>query len=270
MAARASRLVLVGSSRLTRERIESVGMRVLDGSRIVGLEGGRAVLACRLDLKRRWNVGRGARNIGSRQHARMRLLRGRKRQDIVHRLTLRRLLRHHRRRRRRQRLEQGRMLDQLRHRPVARHDDIVADRGDLEQLGRKGEWQPDAAMRGRISGNHAGMQRRAGPSDPVHERHRRAAIDVGVMESLLLEDAENAGLGGMAGHAGRDLGRGDQRRAAIDIELLLLERDDEHHGLGSVEVGNAVFGLRLVRLTLLGVGRRGGNGHRQRSHAKPG
>ena len=160
------------------------------------------------------------------------------------------------------------MIDQMRHRPVARHDDIVADRGDLEQLGRKGEWQPDAAMRGRISGNHAGMQRRAGPGDPVHERHRRAAINVGVMESLLFEDAENASLGGMAGHAGRDLGRGDERRAAIDIELLLLERNHQHHRLGLVEVGDAVVGRRTV-LALLGVGRRRGNGDRQRSHAQP-
>ena len=263
-------LVLVARSRLTRERIERMGMRVLDGDRVVGVEGGSATLACRLDPKRRRNVRCGAGNVGSRQHAWMRLLRRRKRQDVVHRLTLRRLLRHQRRRgRRRQRLEQGRMIDQLRHRPVPRHDDIVADRGDLEQLGRKGEWQPDAAMRGRISGNHASMQRRAGPGDPVHERHRRAAINVGVMESLLLEDAENASLGGMAGHAGRDLGRGDQRRAAIDIELLLLERNHQHHRLGLVEVGDAVVGRRTVRLTLLGVGRRRSNGDRQRSHAQP-
>ena len=114
------------------------------------------------------------------------------------------------------------MLDQLRRRPVARYDDVLADRGDLEQLGGEGEWQADAAMRGRIAGNHAGMQRRAGPGDPVHPGHRRAAIDVGMVESLLLEDAEDARLGGVSRHAGRDGRARDQRRAAIDVELLLL------------------------------------------------
>ena len=38
------------------------------------------------------------------------------------------------------------------------------------------------------------MQRRAGAGQPLHEGHRRAAIEIGVMAPLLFENAEHAGL----------------------------------------------------------------------------
>ncbi len=55
-------------------------------------------------------------------------------------------LSHHRRQGRRQRLEQGRVIDQLGRDHVAGDDDLLADAGHLEQLGRERVGQPDAAM----------------------------------------------------------------------------------------------------------------------------
>jgi hypothetical protein len=94
------------------------------------------------------------------------------------------------------------MLDHLRRRTVARHDDVIADGGDLVELGGEGERQSDAAMRGGIAGHDARVQRRAGPGDPVHPRHGRTAIEVGVVQPLFFENAENAGLGRVAALAG--------------------------------------------------------------------
>ena len=183
------------------ERIEGMGVRILDLCGILfGRRSGRS--ADRLGLERRGDIRGGAGQIGSGEHAGVGLHR-RHRHGFVARLTLRGflLLDHRRRGGRRQGLEQIGVLDQPRRQTVARHDHVVADRRDLEQLRREGEGQADAAMRGGIAGHDARVQRRAGPGDPVHPRHRRAAIEVGVMMPVLLENTEHAGLGGVAAHS---------------------------------------------------------------------
>ncbi len=134
------------------------------------------------------------------------------------------------------------MLDQPRRRAVARHDHVVTDCGDLEQLGGEGERQPDAAVRGGITGHDARVQRRAGPGDPVHPGHRRAAIEVGVVQPPLFENAENAGLGGVAAHSGGYAGARDQRQPAINIDLLAAQRDDERHRLAIGRIREYRFG----------------------------
>ena len=164
---------------------------------------------------------------------------------------------HHRwRRRRRKRLEEIWVLDQRRNGPIARDDHVIADAGDVKELGREGIGEPDAAMRGGIARDDTGVERGARPGDPVHPRHRRAAINVGMMPALLLDDRERAEEGRMGGHARRDLRSGDEGRAAIDIDLLRAGRDDEEEWLAAAAVGNTGVGRRLLLLRLC---RRDGN-----------
>src|SRR5688500_231487 len=71
------------------------------------------------------------------------------------------------------------------------------------------------------------MKRGAGPGEPLHPGHRSPAIQVGVMVAALFENAEYAGPGVVAALSARDLGTRDQARAAIDVDLLVAQRDDE-------------------------------------------
>ena len=50
----------------------------------------------------------------------------------------------------------------------------------------------DAAMGSRIAREHAGMHGDARPGNPLHVGHRRAAVDIGVVKFVLLNDAEDA------------------------------------------------------------------------------
>jgi len=199
-------------------------------------------------------------------------LRWKKGPNLVAGLTLWRLLllHHDRRGGRRQRLEETGMLDQLRNEPIARNDDVVTDRRDLEQLGCKGKGQSDATMRRRIARDDTGVKRGAGPGNPVHPGHRGPAIDVGVVVSLLLEDAEDAQLGSVARHSRRYARGRDERHAPINVDLLLAQGNDEHHGLAIVDVGDRLFRrLIVLSLALLGDGRsRGGHDH-EGGGAKP-
>jgi len=103
-------------------------------------------------------------------------------------------------------------------------------------------------MRCGIARDDAGMERGAGPRNPVHPGHRGRAIHIRMMPPLLLQDAEGADKGGMLGGSGRDRRRRDQSRAAIDVDLLLTDRDDDNHRLVLVERHNRLgrgrrFGL---------------------------
>jgi len=114
-------------------------------------------------------------------------------------------------------------------------------------------------MRRRIARDHTGVKRGAGPCNPVHPGHRGPAIDVGVMVSLLLENAEDASLGGVARHSRRYVRTRDERRAPIDVDLLIAQGDHERHGLAIGDVGDRLLDRFRRILAFFGFGRHGGN-----------
>ena len=104
-------------------------------------------------------------------------------------------------------------------------DDPRAHLGPVPHLHGKGHGHADAAMRGRIARQHAGMHGDAGPGDPLHIGHRRAAIDVGMMQLLFLDDAEHAHRRRMALHARGDRRFREEAVGVVDPQLLLVDRD---------------------------------------------
>lgn len=87
--------------------------------------------------------------------------------------------------------------------------------------------EADAAVRGGITRQHPGVQCDPGPGQPLHERHRRVAVQVGAVEFALLKDRELARRGRFAALAGRDRGGCDQHPVAIDIGDLARQADQD-------------------------------------------
>ena len=85
----------------------------------------------------------------------------------------------------------------------------------------------DAAMRCPMADIFALMQRDARPGDALHEGHRRIAVDIGAVEDLFLDDAEDAQRGRQAGHAGGDRGVRDVRAVAVEMQLLLIDGNED-------------------------------------------
>src|SRR4029450_5339839 len=110
------------------------------------------------------------------------------------------------------------MLTRLRHDPILRQDDVLADIRHPKQFRREGEGEPDAAVRSRIARHDAGMKCGSRPGHPLHPWHRRATEEIGMMVARLLEDAEHAGSRVVAGLAARDLRARDELAAAIDFD----------------------------------------------------
>lgn len=161
------------------------------------------------------------------------------------------------------------MLDRSGFRPAAGGDHIVADRRHLEELRRKRIGQPDAAVGGGVTGHNPGMHRRTRPGKPVHPRHRRAAVYVGVMPPRLLHDREGADEGRMLRGSGRHRRGGDEARAAINVDLLLPDGDDNNHRLLVVDIDDQLVG-RLGRVLLLaGFGRQRGYRQGECRNAQP-
>ena len=71
------------------------------------------------------------------------------------------------------------------------------------------------------------VQRDTRPGDALHEGHRRAAIDVRVVQTVLLNDAENADRRGMPGHAGCDQRFRHFGSVAVKVQLLLIDGNDD-------------------------------------------
>ena len=123
------------------------------------------------------------------------------------------------------------LRDQQRMREVDRRDLAGGDDharahpGPVPHLHGECHRQADAAVRRRIARQRAGVHRDARPGDALHVRHRRAAIDIGVVHLCLLDDAEHAHRRRMAVHAGRDRGFREQSVGVVDPNLLLLDRD---------------------------------------------
>ena len=106
-----------------------------------------------------------------------------------------------------------------------RHDDARAHLGPAIHLHRERHRHSDTAMRRRIARQYAGMHRNTRPRDPLHERHRCAAVDVGMMQLLLLDHAEGAHRRQMAGHAGRNRRFREEAVGVVYPEILPVERD---------------------------------------------
>ena len=85
---------------------------------------------------------------------------------------------------------------------------------------------PDAAVRRRMAQIHALVQGDARPGDALHEGHRRIAVNIRVMEAILLDDAEHAHRSRMLGHAGRNGRIRHLHAVAIEMEALLIDGDE--------------------------------------------
>ncbi len=137
---------------------------------------------------------------------------------------------------------------------VRRDDDSLADPGHPPELGGECGGEPDAAMRGRMAWHHAKMHGDAGPGDPLHERHRRAGIDIGAMETLAADDAENALGRRMSWNPCRDRRTDDKAVVIIDRHALVGDRGDEEQR--PLELWRIGLGFARRRAGLVGLRRR--------------
>ena len=88
-------------------------------------------------------------------------------------------------------------------------------------------------MRRRIAGQDAGMHCDTRPGDALHKGHRRAAVDVGVMHFVLLDDAEHPHRGCMTLHARGHRTFREESVGVVDPDILLIDRDrDDQRSLG--------------------------------------
>ena len=102
---------------------------------------------------------------------------------------------------------------------------VLSNRRSAKPIG-----QPDAAVRGRIARQLAGMQRNARPGDALHEGHRCIVIKIGVVLSILLENAVDAGRCLVAALPGRHGRAQDFALSIVDGDALLAQRHDGHDG----------------------------------------
>ena len=103
--------------------------------------------------------------------------------------------------------------------------DPRAHPGPVPHLHGKDHGHADAAVRSRIAREHAGMYGDARPCDPLHVRHRGAAIDIGAVEFVFLNDAENAHRRRMATHARGDRCFREESVGVVNLQALLVDRD---------------------------------------------
>ena len=120
------------------------------------------------------------------------------------------------------RFEELRMIEVGKRDVVAHDDHPHPDIGQIEEPLREVHGQAHATVRGRTAGQHAGVQRNAGPGDALHERHVAVLIEVGVVDLLLLHDAEDAGRRLVAG---RPVETGD----CWSIRPSVVDRDALSH-----------------------------------------
>ena len=95
-------------------------------------------------------------------------------------------------------------------------------------------------MRGRMAREHAGMHGDARPRDPLHEGHRRAAVDVGVMQLVLLNDAENTHGCRVARHAGGNRRFRVKSVGVVNLQRLPIDRDRDDQR--SLRLGRFLLG----------------------------
>ena len=151
-------------------------------------------------------------------------------------------------------------------RVVRRDDHPHPDPRLVEQLFRKSEWHPHAAVRGGIAGQRPAMQRDAVPGDALHVRHRGIVIQGRVVVLVLLQDGEDAGRRLASLGAGRHRRAKDPAVGVVERDLLALDRHDRHDRLAGLARRRRLGGCAggLSRRGLGGQRRQGG--HRRERH----
>ena len=129
---------------------------------------------------------------------------------------------------------------------VARDDHAEAEFGHAEYLLGKLVGQANAAVRGGISWQRAGMQRNARPRDALHERHRRVIVAIGIVLCLFLQHAEHPCRGFVVITAAGDRGPQNGPVSVVERYFLLSDGDDGEHQLaGSTAASHVIPSLRL-------------------------
>ena len=141
-------------------------------------------------------------------------------------------------------------------RVVRRDDHPHADLRPAEQVLGKVIGHADAAVRGRIAGQRAAVERDARPGDALHVRHPGIVIKIGVVVLVLLDDAEDAGRRLASFLAGRHRRAQDPAVGVVDRHVLALDRHDRHDRVAGVARGRCRDGARRICLLRRGVGRR--------------
>ncbi len=127
-----------------------------------------------------------------------------------------------------------------------RDDDARAETRHGEQPLGECVWQADAAVRRRITRQGARVERDTRPGQPLHERHRRAGVDVALVVARFLDDAEDAGRRAVALLAARNRGLRYPLGACVEGHALAIERDDAEQRLdGAGHRSHDGLGLRL-------------------------
>lgn len=97
--------------------------------------------------------------------------------------------------------------------------------------------QADAAVRRRVAGQVAAVERDAAPGEPLHVGHRGIVIEARIMLDVALQDGEHAGRRPVAGTAGRDGRNADRHAIAVYHGALGGEAHDEQGGAFGRHVG---------------------------------
>ena len=102
-------------------------------------------------------------------------------------------------------------------RVVRRDDHPHPDPRLVEQLLRKAEGHPHAAVRGRIAGQRPAVQRDTVPGDALHVRHPGIVIHVRAVVLVLLDEGEDAGRRLASLDAGRHRRAQDPAVGVVDV-----------------------------------------------------
>src|SRR5215475_7657180 len=94
--------------------------------------------------------------------------------------------------------------DGARTRTIVGDDDGHPQTGSLIEHFRKGQRQAHATVRGGVARQMASMKRDAIPSEPLHVRHGRIVVFVGIVLLMLLQNGKNASWRLMSLRARRD------------------------------------------------------------------
>src|SRR4051812_3301355 len=99
-----------------------------------------------------------------------------------------------------------------------------------------------------ITGQLTGVQRDAGPGQPLHEWHRRIAVDIRPMKSLFFQHAKYARWCRVSFFAGRYRRLREQRAVGVDRDPLIGDRDHDLHRPGRHSDDLRILSRRLWRL----------------------
>ena len=145
---------------------------------------------------------------------------------------------------------------------VGRRDDHPhPHRRLVEHLLGEIERHAHAAVRGRVAGQRAAVQRDAVPGDAQHVRHPGIVIHARVVILVLLDDGEDAGRRLASGRAGRYRRAQDPAVGVVEGHVLALDRHDRHDRFGGRARRRHLGGARGARLP--------GGGGRLRASAPP-